>query len=169
VVLLAEEKANEDIAGSVGIQGPANDRNCWVHRWRDTYATRQADARILRLRDLARFMGHGTMEEGESPMLGKYAKYAPYDSDEVRKAANLVDPCRDNEPIGIHLVEKSAMSHGDFTKKRLGPYYKQGRFVCPLWARTLSGLPRHSEAGPRQRRHSSSRCTDRRGLSRRAQ
>jgi integrase len=65
------DRVFEDIARKVGVQGPADDRNCWVHRWRDTYATRQVDARILRLRDLSRFMGHTVREDGESSMLGK--------------------------------------------------------------------------------------------------
>jgi integrase len=32
------DRVFEDIARKVGVKGPANDRNCWVHRWRDTYA-----------------------------------------------------------------------------------------------------------------------------------
>lgn len=82
----------EEIGKAAGVQPPTNSRADWVHRWRDTTATRHIEAGILRDRDINRYMGWEGQGGGHSPMLEHYARYAAFDSPEVRKAANLLDP-----------------------------------------------------------------------------
>ncbi len=82
----------EEIGKAAGIVPPSNDRACWVHRWRDTTATRQLEAGLLKDRDLNRYMGWEGQGGSHSPMLERYARYAPFDNPNVRKAANLLDP-----------------------------------------------------------------------------
>lgn len=78
----------------------------WVHRWRDTTATRQLEAGLLRERDLNRYMGWEGQGGEHSPMLGHYARYAPYDDPDVRRAANLLDAFGEPE-AGIRLVKRA--------------------------------------------------------------
>jgi integrase len=82
----------EEIGKAAGIVPPSNDRACWVHRWRDTTATRQLEAGLLKDRDLNRYMGWEGQGGNHSPMLERYARYTPFDDPNVRKAANLLDP-----------------------------------------------------------------------------
>jgi integrase len=96
----------EEIGKSAGVQARINSRADWVHRWRDTTATRQLEAGILRDRDLNRYMGWEGQGNNHSPMVEHYARYSPFDSPEVRKAANLLDPYR--EKAGLRIVRKSA-------------------------------------------------------------
>lgn len=96
----------EEIGKAAGVQPPVGSRADWVHRWRDTYATRQLEAGMLRDRDLNRYMGWEGQGSGHSPMLEHYARYSPFDSPEVRKAANLLDIY--GEKAGPRIVRKSA-------------------------------------------------------------
>ena len=96
----------EAIGKTAGVQPPINSRADWVHRSRDTTATRQLEVGILRDRDLNRYMGWEGRGNNHSPMLEHYAQYSPLDSTEVRNAANLLDPYR--EKAGPRIVRKSA-------------------------------------------------------------
>jgi integrase len=96
----------EAIGKSAGVQPPIDSNADWVHRWRDTTATRHLEAGIIRDRDLNRYMAWEGQGGRHSPMLEHYARYAPFDSPEVRKAANLLDPY--GEEVGPRIVRKSA-------------------------------------------------------------
>jgi|GEM_PF-6258402 integrase len=89
----------EEIGKAAGIVPPSNDRACWVHRWRDTWASRQLEAGLLKDRDINRYMGWEGQGGKHSPMLERYARYTPYDDPNVRKAANLLD--RYGKPIMV--------------------------------------------------------------------
>jgi len=82
----------EDVGKAAGIVPPSDDRACWVHRWRDTTATRHLENGILKDRDINRYMGWEGQGGSHSPMLERYARYTPFDDPNVRKAANLLDP-----------------------------------------------------------------------------
>jgi integrase len=76
----------EEVGVAAEVQPPTDDRACWCHRWRDTYATSLVRSRTLGLMDIARLLGHE-----DTSMLNIYAEYLLMESAEARVAANSVD------------------------------------------------------------------------------
>ena len=90
----------EEVGKRAGVKPPSDDRACWCHRWRDSYATALVRSRTLSLRDIARLMGHEDLS-----MLNIYAEFLLMESSEARDAANVVD--KFGSQPGPHLVKKA--------------------------------------------------------------
>jgi integrase len=94
----------QEVGEAAGVQPPDDDRACWVHRWRDTYATSLVRSRTLSDLDIARVLGHE-----DTSMLKIYYEGLLMESTEARAAANSVDEYGVKPPKSpIHIVKEKS-------------------------------------------------------------
>ena len=94
----------EEVGTAAGVQPPKDDRACWCHRWRDSYATSLVRSRTLSDLDIARLLGHE-----DTSMLKIYYEGLLMESTEARAAANSVDEYGVKPPKSpIHIVKEKS-------------------------------------------------------------
>jgi integrase len=94
------ERVIQGIAERAGIKPQNSKKADWVHRLRDTFATRLMKSKKHLDRDVAHILGHSNMDS-----LEHYVEYCRLDSPEAIEAAEYMDPHADDRK-GPVLVRK---------------------------------------------------------------
>jgi integrase len=89
-------------------------KNTYVHRFRDSYASEQVEARKLDLRDIARHLGHRGLN-----MMRVYAAYVDLNSKRAREAGNLSN--RLAPKSGLRLVKTPRLKEESAKGRRCTP------------------------------------------------
>lgn len=96
----------EEVGKRAGVKPPSDDRACWCHRWRDTFATALVRSQTLGLLYIAKVLGHE-----DTSMLSIYTEKLQMDSDEAKAAAKFVSGYGGGKPEPIqpiHIVKRKS-------------------------------------------------------------